>query len=126
MITNELRHAYTDPYDIPMSELRHWDYIGETLLPPDTYNYETLGDFIEHYGVKGMRWRHRKDKEMGVIDPSFMKMVRVAAANAAQAVTSLLNGDFGKIRLVTPGKRRTQSTSVSTSSFDRLRSSSRR
>lgn len=52
----------TDPYDIPMNELRHWDYVGEMILPPDTYSYDTLGDFIEHYGIKGMRLRSSKSR----------------------------------------------------------------
>lgn len=115
---------YTDPYDISMSELRHWEYIGESILPPDTYDYDTLGAFIEHYGVKGMRWRHRKTTN--IVDPSFMKNVRFLAAKASQLVSAALNGNLGKMRLITSGRRHVQSTTVSSSSADRLRSSRKR
>ena len=60
MIPNELRHTYSDPFDIPMAELQHFEYIGDVPLPNDAYAFETLGDFLAHYGVKGMRWGHRK------------------------------------------------------------------
>lgn len=60
MIPDELQHEYDVPADIPMSVLAHFEYVGERPLPDDAYSYETLGEFIAHYGVKGMRWGHRK------------------------------------------------------------------
>lgn len=35
---------------------------GQTIKPLDAEHAEALGDFLEHYGVKGMKWGVRKDR----------------------------------------------------------------